>query len=469
MSALSSRRVVTSGSLSLALALATPLAAFADTGAPAHSGERGSSASASASHGQSASSSKGSSSSAGASKGSSASASHGSSAQARADKGAPAAGRGTSTSARAAQGEPASGSERQSAPAGRSKAADRPAKGKGGTAVSAAKSTGKRAEKSAAKSPADSAPAGKGATAKGASDEGRAAGGDPRGNNGTVKIDGAVVDDGGRGNEPHIPCADFELDYYGFDEGDLADVMLTAHAPTKGGALWSRDDALISSDAAGGGQDADEELTVLISDLAGLSSLTPHPKQGYHVKLTSDTTTAPGGAKQKVFWIEPCAAEETATETVESPAQGEGGGAVETPAQGEGGGAVETPAEGEGGGTVETPTTTSGEVVATPVSGGTQEAATGAVEALAPTFGSGTATVTGTTIAGTTAATAAGAGAATASAGRATVSARAAAGPSTLPFTGGQELGLVLASGLVAIGLGGLAHRLGRKGAHGLR
>ena len=46
---------------------------------------------------------------------------------------------------------------------------------------------------------------------------------DPPGNNGTVKIDGVEFDDH-PDNEPHVGC-EFQVDFYGFDEGDLyADV-----------------------------------------------------------------------------------------------------------------------------------------------------------------------------------------------------------------------------------------------------
>src|SRR4029453_11982527 len=48
-------------------------------------------------------------------------------------------------------------------------------------------------------------------------------GGGPPGNNGTVKIDGVAFDDHPN-NEPHVGCI-FQVDFYGYDEGDLfADV-----------------------------------------------------------------------------------------------------------------------------------------------------------------------------------------------------------------------------------------------------
>ena len=129
---------------------------------------------------------------------------------------------------------------------------------------------------------------------------------DPAGNNGTFKVDGLPFDDG-LGNEPHVSCG-FRLKFYGFDEGQTGDITIAGHAPSGSGIVSQRDDVLISDDAAGGGpNDVDEVVTYTLDDL-DLSSLTAHPQQGYHVKVTLSTDT-PGGVKHKVFWIEPCATE----------------------------------------------------------------------------------------------------------------------------------------------------------------
>jgi hypothetical protein len=47
------------------------------------------------------------------------------------------------------------------------------------------------------------------------------------------------------------------------------------------------------------------------------------------------------------------------------------------------------------------------------------------------------------------------------------VSARAAATPATLPFTGGAELSVLLALGVGAVGLGGIANRMGARELQG--
>lgn len=129
----------------------------------------------------------------------------------------------------------------------------------------------------------------------------------PPGNNGTVKIH-QVAGDTSPHNVPHVTC-EFYITFFGFDTNQTADLTLTGQAPTgKGTPLWSRDDALISTDDAGGGKEIDNEIHVTAAEL-GLDRLgAPHPKQGYHVKLDVDVNGAPGGEKHKVFWVEPCAA-----------------------------------------------------------------------------------------------------------------------------------------------------------------
>ena len=54
---------------------------------------------------------------------------------------------------------------------------------------------------------------------------------DPPGNNGTIKIDDVVFDNHPN-NEPHVGCV-FQVDFYGFDEGDLfANVTFKVQPPT---------------------------------------------------------------------------------------------------------------------------------------------------------------------------------------------------------------------------------------------
>lgn len=164
----------------------------------------------------------------------------------------------------------------------------------------------------------------------------KAAGHDPSGNNGTIKIDGAPFDDA-PDNEPHVGC-EFEIDFYGFDRDpavDAADrtyfskVSFEGIAPTGGGNLVpdkGSTSVFVGEDAAGGGTDLD--ASELFSLRTALSGVAPHPKQGYHVKVTVHTPFSRGAdVKHKVLWIAPCAplapAEQVAGETKEETKQQE--------------------------------------------------------------------------------------------------------------------------------------------------
>jgi hypothetical protein len=127
---------------------------------------------------------------------------------------------------------------------------------------------------------------------------------DPPGNNGTVKIDAEEFDTH-PDNEPHVGCV-FEVDFYGFDEGDLnADVQFVVHPPTGQDVVLLDDTVFIGADAAGGGTDLDAEVEYDLS--AALASFEPHPQQGFHVKLTVHAEGSQGAdTKHKVFWVEGC-------------------------------------------------------------------------------------------------------------------------------------------------------------------
>ena len=128
--------------------------------------------------------------------------------------------------------------------------------------------------------------------------------GNPKGNNGTVKVDGVAFDDLPN-NEPHVGCI-FQIDFYGFDRGNFyATVMFEGHPPTGGGTLLT-DTVFIGGGPAGGGGNAlDASRTY---DLRGrFAGITPHPKQGYHVKLTVHAQGSQGAdVKHKVFWVSGC-------------------------------------------------------------------------------------------------------------------------------------------------------------------
>lgn len=143
---------------------------------------------------------------------------------------------------------------------------------------------------------------------------GEHAGGEaPPGNNGTIKINEFPADEG-QANDPHVDC-DFSVKFFGYDAGtQTARMIFTGHAPTRGGVLLDTTTTWTSA-TRGGGNQLDKvfgpvNLTKAFAD----AGMTPHNKQGYHVKLTVEVTGAKGAdTKHKVFWVTPCATTKSAT------------------------------------------------------------------------------------------------------------------------------------------------------------
>jgi hypothetical protein len=136
----------------------------------------------------------------------------------------------------------------------------------------------------------------------------------PPGNNGTVKVDDVPFDDA-PDNEPHVGCS-FQVDFYGYDQGDLdATVTFEAHPPTGPAVVLLTDKVFIGEDDnSGGGSeaglDASETYTL------DFGSIQPHPKQGFHVKLTVNAEGSKGAdVKHKVFWVTGCPSGTTTTGT----------------------------------------------------------------------------------------------------------------------------------------------------------
>ena len=131
------------------------------------------------------------------------------------------------------------------------------------------------------------------------------AGPNPPGNNGTVKIDDIPFDDHPN-NEPHVGCT-FQVDFYGFDEGDLdAEVTFEAHPPTGPVQVLLTDTVFIGEDDnAGGGSQAGLDASATYTlDFTGIE---PHSNQGFHVKLTVNAEGSQGAdTKYKVFWVTGC-------------------------------------------------------------------------------------------------------------------------------------------------------------------
>jgi LPXTG-motif cell wall-anchored protein len=157
--------------------------------------------------------------------------------------------------------------------------------------------------------------------------------GDPGGNNGTVKIDGVLVDsenDNDVDNEPHVPCT-FEVEFFGFDLNQKADIKLYGHPPSseqpRFDLLIDLQDQVVSDDsAAGADQDADRVFPFSVADLEE-AGLEPHPNQGFHLRLDVFSPGLPGGQKHKTFWVEPCPPSPSGS----SPSNGNGNGSSPPP------------------------------------------------------------------------------------------------------------------------------------------
>jgi hypothetical protein len=143
---------------------------------------------------------------------------------------------------------------------------------------------------------------------------------DPPGNNGTVKIDGVAFDDHPN-NEPHVGCV-FQVDLYGFDQGDLdATITFTLVPPTAANDDITVDDLAIGEDPAGGGTDLDATATYDLSD--ALTGVEPHAQQGIHLRLTVHADGSQGAdTKFKELWLTGCGSVPTTTTSTTKPGHG---------------------------------------------------------------------------------------------------------------------------------------------------
>jgi len=134
-----------------------------------------------------------------------------------------------------------------------------------------------------------------------------ASGGDPGGNNGTVKVQ-EIDFDAPPNNDPHVGCT-FLLEWYGFDKGAdiISKVTFEMQSPTGsvGLSVDGPSEVFVGGDPASGagtatGLDGREKYTLSFDG-------PPHPNQGYHVKVTINTPGSKGSDKKsKVFWVEGC-------------------------------------------------------------------------------------------------------------------------------------------------------------------
>jgi hypothetical protein len=128
-------------------------------------------------------------------------------------------------------------------------------------------------------------------------------GGDPPGNNGTVKV-GATgsLDDG---NGSHVAC-EFDVTFAGFDEGPLfADATFDLLPPSGRGTIDGFTTP-IGEDAAGGANDIDATVGVDLEPEIAASGA-EQAAQGFHVKLTIHADGSIGSdVKHKTLWVSGC-------------------------------------------------------------------------------------------------------------------------------------------------------------------
>ncbi len=122
----------------------------------------------------------------------------------------------------------------------------------------------------------------------------------PGGNNGTVKVDGGDLQ--GHDNEPHVGCS-FFVEWFGFDEGTRTTTVTFDAQPPTGNTELLTDTFTFTGHGSGNTRDTFKQYDLS----SALEGFTPHPKQGFHVKLTVETDGSKGNdVKHKVFWVKGC-------------------------------------------------------------------------------------------------------------------------------------------------------------------
>ncbi|GAA4372125.1 hypothetical protein [Nocardioides caricicola] len=128
------------------------------------------------------------------------------------------------------------------------------------------------------------------------------------GNSGTVKISevGGAADES---NDPHVGCS-FDVQWYGFDRSSSA-VTFASWAPTQAADLTVSGPAAVPL----GNPASGSELNTIQTYTLAFTGADP-AAQGYHVKLTVETTRPDGRkgvTKYKTFWVD-CEREDASTE-----------------------------------------------------------------------------------------------------------------------------------------------------------
>lgn len=131
----------------------------------------------------------------------------------------------------------------------------------------------------------------------------------PPGNNGTIKIEGIILEEGpntpGHDNDPHVSCP-FAIQWYGIDNGlQRVTVAFTAQPPSgQFQAVPVTSGPTSFSDFGSGAGGTFNFSRTYQLDTSGLHK---QPQQGYHVKVVvTDTFSQGNDTKSKVFWLGLC-------------------------------------------------------------------------------------------------------------------------------------------------------------------
>jgi hypothetical protein len=131
------------------------------------------------------------------------------------------------------------------------------------------------------------------------------------GNNGTVKVgDTGDLSEQRPENDPHLPCT-FNVQWFNFDSGWgtlNASVAFALWPPTSGAgySMTVTGNTAPSFVGNGGQPGAGDGMDHLEWYTLGFTG-SPHPQQGFHVKVTVTTPHSQGNdTKSKVYWVGPC-------------------------------------------------------------------------------------------------------------------------------------------------------------------
>jgi hypothetical protein len=180
-------------------------------------------------------------------------------------------------------------------------------------------------------------------------------------------------------NNPHPGCS-FLVEWYGFGPDATSDVTFAMQAPTSDATYTVvegqlTDVQLDGDDASGAGTDTGLDHTEAYT-LAFDGE--PHPKQGYHVKLSVATEWSQGNdTKSKVFWVAPCEADRSGSEDGETSADGDSSASTGGSGSDKGSGVLGTQASSSTGSSDSGSTDGTGDAAAT--SGGSGEETSGDV------------------------------------------------------------------------------------------